>query len=639
MGGHHGGVLPVGDHEMRKDRRPTIVHPSGPSPDDLTYEKVSDAFDRLGPAKTRPVPRGPDQMGDPNPQLARRLCRHARHPPHPSRARSRQESIALIAVQAPPHSTRYSTSTAANARLADQRDRLRNEIGVLSKQVGGLHRDGHKDEADALQDAEPRARRGREGARRRGRRAGAARTRRAARHPQLPGRRVPRRRRRATTSCCAARGSTPPPTATHQRVPHWDIGERARHPRPRARRQAVGLDVRDVPRARARRSCGRSCQLALDRNADALRGDPAADAGAHRDDGLAPATCPSSSDDAYHLERDDLWAIPTAEVPLTSLAPRRDPRRGDAAAAAAWPTRRASAARRARPAATPAGLLRVHEFDKVEILAYADARAGGRDARRDPRSGPRRSSRDLGPRVPHRSTSAPATSAARRRRTFDIEVYAPGCRPLARGVVGVVVQRLPGPAGQRPLPARRARRAPRSCTRSTARRWRCHGCGRRWSRRTASPTARSGCPRCCTRTCEVSIVSADPCEVICRALHTGSRWRALLGAVARYSIGRAVGVTRFPWATLAINLSGSFALAAVLTTIVHRRVSADLATAISCRLPRRVHDILDLCLGDLRHGQNRSSGRGHGLRGRVDCRRHRGGVAGASRTRSIVAKG
>ena len=38
-------------------------------------------------------------------------------------------------------------------------------------------------------------------------------------------------------------------------------------------------------------------------------------------------------------------------------------------------------------------------------------------------------------------------------RTFDIEVYAPGVRPVARGVVGVVVQRLPGPPGQRALPA------------------------------------------------------------------------------------------------------------------------------------------------------------------------------------------
>ena len=29
---------------------------------------------------------------------------------------------------------------------------------------------------------------------------------------------------------------------------------------------------------------------------------------------------PKFVDEAYHIERDDLWAIPTAEVPLTSLA-------------------------------------------------------------------------------------------------------------------------------------------------------------------------------------------------------------------------------------------------------------------------------------------------------------------------------
>ena len=36
------------------------------------------------------------------------------------------------------------------------------------------------------------------------------------------------------------------------------------------------------------------------------------------------------------------------------------------------------------------------------------------------------------------------------------------------------------------------------------------------------------------------------------------------GAVARYTIGRAVGVRSFPWATLGINLAGSYLLGLVL---------------------------------------------------------------------------
>ena len=54
-----------------------------------------------------------------------------------------------------------------------------------------------------------------------------------------------------------------------------------------------------------------------------------------------------------------------------------------------------------------------------------------------------------------------------------------------------------------------------------------------------------------------------------------------IGALTRDAIGRAVGVVRFPWATLAINISGSFGLAVLLTVALHRRVPADLAAALS----------------------------------------------------------
>ena len=44
-----------------------------------------------------------------------------------------------------------------------------------------------------------------------------------------------------------------------------------------------------------------------------------------------------------------------------------------------------------------------------------------------------------------------------------------------------------------------------------------------------------------------------------------------VGALTRYAIGRAVGVRSFPWATLSINITGSFLLGLVLAWGVERR--------------------------------------------------------------------
>jgi seryl-tRNA synthetase len=79
---------------------------------------------------------------------------------------------------------------------------------------------------------------------------------------------------------------------------------------------------------------------------------------------------PKFEEDAYHIERDDLWAIPTAEVPLTSMW------RGDILEEADLPLRLTAATACFRREAGAAGrdtrgLLRVHEFDKVELFAYA----------------------------------------------------------------------------------------------------------------------------------------------------------------------------------------------------------------------------------------------------------------------------
>ncbi|NCZ86748.1 MAG: serine--tRNA ligase, partial [Actinobacteria bacterium] len=156
--------------------------------------------------------------------------------------------------------------------------------------------------------------------------------------------------------------------AAHQRVPHWETG--------------AALGILDSERAvkisgamfTMQRGAGAAlaralCQYALDRNADAYEEirPPSLVTTATL---TATGQLPKFADDAYSIERDDLWCIPTAEVPLTSLARDEILRGADLpmrlmAQTACFRREAGSAGRDTR------GLLRVHEFDKVEILAYA----------------------------------------------------------------------------------------------------------------------------------------------------------------------------------------------------------------------------------------------------------------------------
>ncbi len=164
------------------------------------------------------------------------------------------------------------------------------------------------------------------------------------------------------------RGGEIPEYGDHQRVPHWEIG--------------VELGIIDNERAvkvsgsmfTALRGMGATmaralCQLALDRNAD-LYEEMRPPTMVLTETLVGTGQLPKFADDAYHLERDDLWAIPTAEVPLTSwyrdeiLAESELPKRL-MAYSPCYRREAGSAGKDTR------GLLRGHEFDKVEILALA----------------------------------------------------------------------------------------------------------------------------------------------------------------------------------------------------------------------------------------------------------------------------
>ncbi|HEY4608062.1 MAG TPA: serine--tRNA ligase [Ilumatobacteraceae bacterium] len=208
----------------------------------------------------------------------------------------------------------------------------------------------------------------------------------------------------------------------HRRVPHWDAG--------------VELGILDNERATKisgamftmlrgnGAALGRAlCQYALDSNVDAFEEirPPTLVTTATL---TATGQLPKFADDAYSIERDDLWCIPTAEVPLTSIYA------GEIVDAEQLPMRMMAYTPCYRREAGSAGrdtrgMLRAHEFDKVEILAVATAEQAP-DLLVEMTG--RAEALINGLRLPYRIIEiCTGDMGQSHHRSFDIEVYAPGC--------------------------------------------------------------------------------------------------------------------------------------------------------------------------------------------------------------------
>ena len=305
--------------------------------------------------------------------------------------------------------------------LAAKRDSLRAEIRVISNEVGKLFREQRKDEATELQEQSRLLGAEEKALDRRAEELESELREQLLRIPNLPAADCPDGAGEDDNVVVRVEQYDPTSYAEHQRVEHWVIGEE--------------LGILDVERAVKMsgsmfvmyRGAGASlvralCQLAIDRNAD-LYEEVRPPTLVRTDTMISTGHLPKFVDEAYHMERDDLWAIPTAEVPLTSIA------RDEIIPVAELPRRfcaHTSCFRREAGSAgkDTRGLLRVHEFDKVEILAYCTPEQAP-NLHAEILSRAEGIIRDLGLayRILDLCTGDIGNSAAR---TFDIEVYAPG---------------------------------------------------------------------------------------------------------------------------------------------------------------------------------------------------------------------
>ena len=311
-----------------------------------------------------------------------------------------------------------------DSRLRDitvERDECRARVNSISKEVGALRRDGNVEAAEKLQ-AESRELGGREKGL-------------AAEHdevsaalhelllgiPNAPHPDVPDGSSDADNPTIVGPVATHATYPDHQRVPHWETAE-ALGILDNERAVKVSGAMFTMQRGAGATLARALCQYGLDANADAFE-EIRAPSLVSTATLTATGQLPKFADDAYAIERDDLWAIPTAEVPLTSIY-------GDEildydelpmrfmAYSPAYRREAGAAGRDTR------GMLRAHEFDKVEILALATPEQAP-DLLVEMRDRAERAIARL--ELPYRVIEICTGDLGQsHHRSFDVEVYAPG---------------------------------------------------------------------------------------------------------------------------------------------------------------------------------------------------------------------
>ena len=306
--------------------------------------------------------------------------------------------------------------------ITAERDAIRQQVNEISKQVGMLRRNGDDKAAEGLQ-AESRSLGEKE-------QALAAETDEVTaqlkdvllRLPNIPHVDVVVGSDDSQNPTITGPNNLPATFPEYQRVAHWDT--------------ATALGILDNERAvkisgamfTMQRGAGATlaralCQYALDCNADAFEEirPPSLVSTATL---TATGQLPKFADDAYSMSKDDLWCIPTAEAPLTSI------HAGEVLAEADLPIRymaHSSCYRREAGSAgrDTRGMLRSHEFDKVEIFSIATPE-GAPAMLTELITRVEHVIANLG--LPYRIIEiCTGDMGQSHHRSFDVEVYAPGC--------------------------------------------------------------------------------------------------------------------------------------------------------------------------------------------------------------------